>query len=95
MFPHFWVGNLVNSTSLLCHPIHILPCKLVCACNVKNKCYFKPKPILQQEKKNTYTHGTIEKLKKKKNWKTINKQKKQKNVKKGNAKALKLPRHQH
>jgi hypothetical protein len=102
MFPHFWVSNPVNSTSLLCHPIHILPHKLVCACNIKSKGYSRPKTFLQQEKKkkkhlHTWNHRKIKGKKKKfkyisfrVRWTTI-----EKNVRKGNAKALKLPRHQH
>jgi hypothetical protein len=38
MLPHFWGNNLVNSTSLFYHPIHILPLKLYYACNIEIKC---------------------------------------------------------
>jgi len=41
MFPQFWVGNLMISTSLFCHPIHILPHKLDSACNIESKIYSK------------------------------------------------------
>jgi hypothetical protein len=43
MFPHSWIGNLVNSTSLFYQELHILPHKLYYACNTKSKCYLRPK----------------------------------------------------
>jgi hypothetical protein len=51
MFPHFWACNLVCSTSLLYHLIHILPHKLYYACNKESKCYSKPMNCLKKVSK--------------------------------------------